>query len=79
MTPAFLLAALLGADPAPLVIESPAVDRGELPANKPLVQTFRLKNTGAAPLTITEVTGACGCFRHSLAAGRSSSRGNRPS
>jgi uncharacterized protein DUF1573 len=68
MTPAFLLAALLGTDPAPLVIDPPAVDRGELPANKPLVQTFRLKNTGAVPLTIAEVAGACGCFRHSLAA-----------
>ncbi|MBO0698555.1 MAG: DUF1573 domain-containing protein [Zavarzinella sp.] len=68
MTPAFFLAALVGADPAPLAIDPPAVDRGELPANKPLVQTFRLKNTGPVSLTITEVDGACGCFRHSLAA-----------
>ena len=31
-----------------------------VPANKPLVHVFRLKNTGAVPLTITEVTGVCG-------------------
>ena len=70
MTPVFLLAAVLGADPAPLVADPPAVDRGELPANKPLVQTFRLKNTGAVPVTVTDVVGTCGCVRHSLAARR---------
>lgn len=66
MIPVLLLAALVGADPAPLAIDPPAADRGDMPANKPLVQTFRLKNTGPVPLTVTEVTGACGCFRHSL-------------
>src|SRR5207237_10070637 len=50
MTPAFLLAAVLGAEPAPLAIDPPTVDRGELPANKPLVQAFRLKNTGSVLL-----------------------------
>jgi Protein of unknown function (DUF1573) len=68
MTPIFFLATVLGADPAPLAIDPPAADRGELPANKPLVQAFRLKNTGSAPLTVTEVAGTCGCFRHSLGA-----------
>ncbi|HKB03121.1 MAG TPA: DUF1573 domain-containing protein [Gemmataceae bacterium] len=68
MTPVLLLAAVLGADPAPLAIDLPAVDCGELPANKPLVRLFRLKNAGPTALTITDVTGACGCFRHSLAA-----------
>jgi hypothetical protein len=68
MTPVLFLAAVLGADPAPLAIDPPTVDCGELPANKPLVRTFRLKNTGPVALTITDVTGACGCFRHSLGA-----------
>jgi hypothetical protein len=66
MLPLLLLAASVGADPGPLVIESPSVDLGELPANKPLVHVFKLKNAGAVPLTITEVTGVCGCVRQSL-------------
>jgi hypothetical protein len=70
MTPALFLTALLGADPAPLAIDPPAADRGELAANKPLVQTFRLKNTGSIAVTVTEVVGTCGCFRHALAARR---------
>jgi Protein of unknown function (DUF1573) len=67
MTHALFLVAVLGAEPTPLAIDPANVDCGELPANKPLVRAFRLKNTAAVPLTITEVTGACGCFRHSLA------------
>jgi hypothetical protein len=67
MTPIFFLAVVLAADPGPLVIDRPTVDRGELPANKPLVETFRLKNTGATAMTITDVVGVCGCFRHQLA------------
>ena len=66
MTPLLLLAATLCADPAPLAIEAPAVDLGERTANKPLVHAFRLKNTGSAPLTVTEVTGVCGCVRQAL-------------
>jgi hypothetical protein len=66
MTPLLLLAATIGADPADLTVESPAVDLGELAANKPLVHTFRLKNAGPAALTITDVAGVCGCVRQSL-------------
>src|SRR3954464_10760170 len=68
MTALLLAAALVGAEPGPLAIESPAVDLGERAANKPLVHVFRLKNTGAAPLTITEVTGVCGCVRREVGA-----------
>lgn len=68
MTPLLLLAATIGAEPGPLVVESPAVDLGEVRANKPLVHTFRLKNAGPGALTITEVAGVCGCVRHSLGA-----------
>jgi Protein of unknown function (DUF1573) len=67
MIPLLLLAATVAADPSPLVIESPNVDLGELTANKPLAHAFRLKNTGPAAITITEVAGVCGCFRHQLA------------
>jgi len=66
MTPFLLLAASICADTGPLAIESPDVDFGERTANAPLVHVFRLKNTGAAQLTITEVTGVCGCVRHAL-------------
>ena len=66
MTPILLLAAVLGADPAALTIEAPVVDLGERAANKPLVHVFRLKNTGASLLTITDVTGVCGCVRQQL-------------
>src|SRR5262249_34101046 len=68
MIPVILLAATVAADPAPLVIDNPSVDLGELAANKPLVQTFKLKNTGRDPLTITDVAAGCGCFRHRLEA-----------
>jgi uncharacterized protein DUF1573 len=66
MTAFLLLAASLLADPAPLVVESPAVDLGEVLANKPLVQTFRLKNAGPVRLTVVDVAGPCGCVRRSL-------------
>jgi hypothetical protein len=68
MFPALFLAVVVAAEPKPLAIDMPSVDRGELNANKPLVQTFRLKNTGAVPITITDVAGLCGCFRHELTA-----------
>jgi len=68
MIPLLLLAATVAADPSPLAIESPNVDLGELAANKPLAHTFRLKNTGSTAITITDVVGVCGCFRHQLAA-----------
>jgi Protein of unknown function (DUF1573) len=68
MTPTLFLAAVLAAGPGPLTIDPPAVDRGEVAANKPLVQAFRLKNTGPTPLTVTDVVGVCGCFRHHLPA-----------
>ena len=54
-THVLFLAAVLGADPTPLAVDPPAVEGGEMPANKPLVQTFRLKNTGPAALTVTDV------------------------
>jgi hypothetical protein len=68
MTPFLFLAAIVGADPSPLAVDPPSVDLGELTANKPLVQVFRLKNTGTAALTITDVAGGCGCFRQELSA-----------
>jgi Protein of unknown function (DUF1573) len=68
MIPLLFLAATLGADPTPLVIDNPSVDLGELAANKPLVQTFKLKNTGRDALTITDVAAGCACFRHRLEA-----------
>src|SRR5262249_59811448 len=58
----------VAADTAPLVIDNPSVDLGELTANKPLVQTFKLKNAGRDPITITEIAAGCGCFRHRLEA-----------
>ena len=64
--PIFLLAAVLSAEPSPLVVDKPSVDSGELLANKPLVQTFRLKNTSASSIIVTDVAGSCGCFRHEL-------------
>jgi Protein of unknown function (DUF1573) len=64
MIPLLFLAATAGADPAPLVIDKPSVDLGELPANKPLVWAFQLKNAGSGSLTVTDVVGVCGCFRH---------------
>ena len=67
MTPTLFLSAVLAAGPGPLAIDPPGVDRGEVAANKPLVQTFQLKNTGSVPLTVTDVVGVCGCFRHHLA------------
>ena len=66
MTPLLLMAASVCADPAPLAVDTPAADLGERTANKPLVHTFRLKNTGPAPLTITDVTGVCGCVRQAI-------------
>src|SRR5262245_9860149 len=66
MIPLLFLAANLAAEPTPLAIESPNVDLGELSANTPLVHTFRLKNTGRTAITITDVAGVCGCFRHRL-------------
>jgi hypothetical protein len=66
MFPALFLAAVVAAEPSPLAVDTPSVDRGELNANKPLVQTFRLKNTGAVSITVTDVAGVCGCFRHEL-------------
>jgi hypothetical protein len=68
MNSLLFLATLVAAEPSPLAIDSPAVNVGEVTANKPLVQTFRLKNTGTATMTITEVAGVCGCVRHELAA-----------
>src|SRR3954449_7215726 len=68
MTALLLAAALVGAEPGPLAIESPTVDLGERAANKPLVHVFRLKNAGTSPLTITDVTGVCGCVRQQLGA-----------
>ena len=64
----FMLATALTAEPSPLTIETPSVDLGELAANKPLVQTFLLKNTGSTSLNVTDVAGVCGCFRHKLSA-----------
>lgn len=66
MTPLLLLAASIAADPSPLTIASPSVDLGERSAGLPLVHVFRLRNTGPDSLTITEVTGVCGCVRKSL-------------
>jgi len=40
-----------------------AIDRGETKAGMPLVQPFTLKNSGTAALTITDITGGCGCLR----------------
>jgi Protein of unknown function (DUF1573) len=68
MIPLLFLAATVAADPAPLVIDAPSVDLGDLAANKPLVQTFKLKNAGSDPLTITDIAAGCGCFRHRLEA-----------
>lgn len=68
MTPAtLLLAAVLAADPGPLAIDVANVDRGEINANKPLAQTFRLRNTGTVPLSILDVVGVCGCARTRVA------------
>jgi len=61
-----LLAAMVGAEPAPLAVDLPIVDKGELAANKPLVHTFRLKNTTNLSITITEVAAGCGCFRNEV-------------
>lgn len=61
-----VLALALAADPAPLTADAAVVQLGTLPAHKPLVQAFRLKNVGPTPLTIAEVVGGCGCFRHQL-------------
>lgn len=66
MAPILLLTAILGADPSPLAVDPISIDLGELTTNKPLVQVFRLKNTGASSLTIGEVAGGCGCFRQQL-------------
>jgi Protein of unknown function (DUF1573) len=60
-----LLATAVAADPA-LTIDKAGVDLGELAANKPLVHTFQLKNSGPTAITITDVAGVCGCFRHRL-------------
>ncbi len=57
------LSAALGSGPA-LSVDPPAVDRGELPAHKPLTQTFQLKNNGSESMTLTDVASACGCLRH---------------
>jgi hypothetical protein len=61
-----VLASALAADPPPLQADRAAVDLGAQPAHKLLAHTFQLKNTGAALLTISEVGGGCGCFRHKL-------------
>jgi hypothetical protein len=68
MTPLtwLVLASALAADPPPLQADRPTVDLGSQPAHKSLVHTFQLKNTGATGLTITDVGGGCGCFRHKL-------------
>ena len=57
---------MLGAEPAPLAVDLPSVEKGEVTANKPLVHTFRLKNTTDLSITVTEVTAGCGCFRHEV-------------
>jgi Protein of unknown function (DUF1573) len=62
----FLLAFSLAAEPGPLAIDKPSIDRGEVSAGKSLTQTFQLKNTGRTPLTITDVAGACGCVRQKI-------------
>jgi len=61
-----LLAAMVGAEPAPLAVDLPSVDKGELAANKPLVHTFRLKNTTDLSITVTEISAGCGCFRNEV-------------
>ncbi|HKB05570.1 MAG TPA: DUF1573 domain-containing protein [Gemmataceae bacterium] len=66
MIPLFFLAATAGADPAALVIDKPTVDLGELAANKPLFRAFQLGNAGTSTLTVTDVVGVCGCFRHAV-------------
>ena len=68
MTPltCLFLAAALAADPPPLKADRAAVDLGPVPAHKPLAHTFQLTNTGKVPLTVTDVAGGCGCFRHKV-------------
>ena len=61
--PFLLLAVAVAAEPSPLAIDKATVDRGEVRANKPLVQTFQLKNTSADAISITDVIGVCGCVR----------------
>jgi hypothetical protein len=61
-----LIAWTLAADPPPLQVERPTVDLGTVPAHRPLAHTFQLKNAGVGPLTITGISGGCGCFRHKV-------------
>jgi uncharacterized protein (DUF58 family) len=59
-----LLGATVVADP--LTTDRNVIELGEVRANKPLSQTFRLKNKGQVPLTLTEVVGTCACVRKEL-------------
>lgn len=60
----------------PLVAERAIVDRGDVRVGPPLVESFRLTNMSAGPLTITNVSSTCGCLaprlaEHQLAPGAS--------
>lgn len=60
----FLSLSVLGADPEPrLQFEKTSVDRGEVRSGVPLVETFQLKNPTGTSVTVTALTGSCGCLK----------------
>jgi hypothetical protein len=70
MNTLILLAAALGAPPAPLSCANPVADHGDVKGGPPLSHTFELTHRGAAgTLTITRVEAGCGCLRQHLTAG----------
>jgi len=61
-----MLALLLCIAP-PLVAERDVIDRGDVRVGPPLVETFRLTNTSAGPIVVTNVSSTCGCLAPKLA------------
>ena len=64
---AFLLAGATAAAPADAPLRPAAADRGEVKAGPVLAHTFTLTHRGAGKLTVTGVTGGCGCIRADVA------------
>ncbi|HEX4588982.1 MAG TPA: DUF1573 domain-containing protein, partial [Gemmataceae bacterium] len=54
------LVLVLAADP--LHVTDPTIEAGEIRVGPPLVRRFAFTNTGAEPLTITDVHTSCGCL-----------------
>lgn len=51
----------VAADGAEITFESNEIDYGTIPQNADGLRVFKFKNTGSAPLIISNAKGSCGC------------------